>query len=276
MVEKIVHYYRKTDPPHSLLPTVKEDLKRVGCDEDVDKVEGVETESCFNVRAAGPLTAGHVEKLEWLLSETFDRDGLQLERSCFAAEASGDDLIQLEFGPRLAFTSAFSSNAVSVCQACGVPIERLELSRRYQFKSKGRLSEAAVAAIKALLHDRMTEQEYHEPLQSFDSGARPAPVRTIPIMEEGRAALEKINQEMGLGFDDFDLDYYTTLFKVQLVIVLSSLRSSGWSARLTLHTFTTTLTGEAGTQSDRCRVFRHGPIKLGAFSSLVLWWKDGH
>lgn len=211
----VVHYYRKTDPPHSLLPSVKEELKSAGCDEDAVMIEGIETESCFNVRAEGPLSAGHVEKLEWLLSETFDRDGLQLERSCFPAVSSDDGMIQLEFGPRLAFTSAFSSNAVSVCQACGVPIERLELSRRYQFKTKGRLSEAAIAAIKSLLHDRMTEQEYSGPLQSFDSGARPAPVRTIPIMEEGRAALEKINQEMGLGFDDFDLDYYTTLFKVQ-------------------------------------------------------------
>jgi hypothetical protein len=51
-------------------------------------------------------------------------------------------------------------------------------------------------------------------LTSFDSGAKPEAVQTVPIMKEGRAALEKINAEMGLGFDDFDLDYYTTLFKV--------------------------------------------------------------
>ena len=46
------------------------------------------------------------------------------------------------------------------------------------------------------------------------NGAKAEPVRTVPIMEQGRAALEKINEEKGLGFDEFDLDYYTKLFKV--------------------------------------------------------------
>jgi phosphoribosylformylglycinamidine synthase len=69
-------------------------------------------------------------------------------------------------------------------------------------------------ALKSMLHDKMTEEEYKSALTTFDCGAHPEPVRTIPIMAEGRAALEKINEEKGLGFDDFDLDYYTTIFKV--------------------------------------------------------------
>jgi phosphoribosylformylglycinamidine synthase len=36
-------------------------------------------------------------------------------------------------------------------------------------------------------------------------------------MEEGREALEKINNEMGLGFDEWDLNYYTELFQVRVV-----------------------------------------------------------
>merc|ERR1719512_439243 len=35
-------------------------------------------------------------------------------------------------------------------------------------------------------------------------------------MEHGRSALEDINRQLGLGFDEFDLDYYTTLFKERL------------------------------------------------------------
>ena len=65
-----------------------------------------------------------------------------------------------------------------------------------------------------MLHDRMTEEEYTTPISTFDSGAKVEPVVRVPIMEEGRSALEKINNERGLGFDDFDLDYYTQLFKV--------------------------------------------------------------
>ena len=37
-------------------------------------------------------------------------------------------------------------------------------------------------------------------------------MRTVPLLEQGRAALESINREMGLGLDDWDLDYYTNLF----------------------------------------------------------------
>ena len=66
-----------------------------------------------------------------------------------------------------------------------------------------------------MLHDKMTEQLYATPCETFDSGATPQPVMTIPIMSEGRAALERINQERGLGFDEADLVYYTELFKVR-------------------------------------------------------------
>ena len=116
----------------------------------------------------------------------------------------------------MTFTSAFSSNAVGICKACDLPIGRLELSRRYRFGLSDSLSEDAIKALKSMLHDRMTEEEYTSALTTFDSGAQPEPVVTVPIMEKGRAALEKINEEKGLGFDDFDLDYYTKLFRVSL------------------------------------------------------------
>ena len=44
------------------------------------------------------------------------------------------------------------------------------------------------------------------------AAAAAAHVRVIPLMKEGRAALEKLSGEMGLGFDQADLDYYTDLF----------------------------------------------------------------
>ena len=34
--------------------------------------------------------------------------------------------------------------------------------------------------------------------------------------QEGRAALERINKEMGLSFDDADLDLYTEMFTVKV------------------------------------------------------------
>lgn len=68
--------------------------------------------------------------------------------------------------------------------------------------------------ISSQLHDRMTEERYVVPVSSFDLDVEVKGVKMVRIMEEGRAALEKMNGEMGLGFDEFDLDFYTELFQV--------------------------------------------------------------
>ena len=62
------------------------------------------------------------------------------------------------------------------------------------------------------VHDRMTEQVYLQPLHSFVTDVVPDPVYTVPLLAEGRAALERINADMGLAFDDWDLKFYTKLF----------------------------------------------------------------
>jgi phosphoribosylformylglycinamidine synthase len=215
MSERIVHYYRKTEPSHSLLPSCKEQLMALGLAEEAEKILGIATESCFNVQLTAELTDIQTKRLEWLLAETFEKENLHLEQSSFDIDPSSTPATwQVEFGPRMTFTSAFSSNAASICKGCDLPVPRLELSRRYRFELSSDLNAASTAALTAMLHDRMTEEEYKHSLTTFDNGASPVPVRTIPIMAEGRSALEKINDEMGLGFDDFDLDYYTELFRV--------------------------------------------------------------
>lgn len=42
---------------------------------------------------------------------------------------------------------------------------------------------------------------------------RPLPAQ---LLAEGRAALAKLSDELGFGFDDADLDYYTKLFCEQV------------------------------------------------------------
>lgn len=50
----------------------------------------------------------------------------------------------------------------------------------------------------AALHDRMTEQHFPHPIQSFLPESIPAPLSgPIDILGEGRSALEKANQELG-------------------------------------------------------------------------------
>ena len=55
------------------------------------------------------------------------------------------------------------------------------------------------------------------PISTFiDTDAVIPPVTFIPIMEEGRSALEKVNVTQGLGFDSFDIPFYTEMFKEKL------------------------------------------------------------
>jgi phosphoribosylformylglycinamidine synthase len=62
----------------------------------------------------------------------------------------------------------------------------------------------------------MTEQVYLEPLQSFRADVVPSPIYTVPVLAEGRGALEHINKEMGLAFDEEDLEYYTQMFRDEI------------------------------------------------------------
>ena len=208
---KIVHYYRETEPSHSLLPSIKEQLKSLHLSQDADSIQSIDTETCFNVQLTQELGPSETKRLEWLLAETFEPAKLKLESTAFTTNGG----VMLEFGPRMSFASAFSSNAVSICHACGLSqITRLEQSKRYKFDASCTISDQGWKAIKSMLHDRMTQEQYMKPIESFDVDIETKEVTYIPIMEEGRKALEKVNAEQGLGFDDFDLDYYTNLFKV--------------------------------------------------------------
>lgn len=190
-------------------------------------IHGIATEFCFNVAAEKSLTSDEMRLLRWLLAETFepdlfsDKSFLTPPTSPFIKGGESPHALDLtphavlEVGPRMNFTTAWSTNAVSVCRACGLgKILRIERSRRYRLElsNYASLADDQVAGFLSLVHDRMTECLYPEPLSTFDPGVNPEPVRIIPLLDEGRSALEKINREMGLGLDGWDLDYYTNLF----------------------------------------------------------------
>ena len=175
-------------------------------------IRGIQTEFCFNVAAQSALSQDEMRLLRWLLAETFEPE--QFSDNSFLNPKSAIRNPQLiEVGPRMNFTTAWSTNAVSVCHACGLKkISRIERSRRYKllFQDSALISREQETAFLSLVHDRMTECRYPGPLTTFATGIKAEPTRIIPLMEQGRLALEKINREMGLGMDDWDLDYYTT------------------------------------------------------------------
>jgi len=91
-----------------------------------ESISDIRSETCFNVETARSLDDGELRILAWLLSETFEPDGFDqdsfllngIEEELLRAGAYGSRL--LEVGPRMSFTTAWSTNAVSVCHACGL------------------------------------------------------------------------------------------------------------------------------------------------------------
>mmetsp|Transcript_6895 Transcript_6895/g.13751 ORF Transcript_6895/g.13751 Transcript_6895/m.13751 type:complete len:1317 (+) Transcript_6895:84-4034(+) len=210
----ILHYYRTSPPcPPSFLTTLLPLLPP----SDRATIKGIQRETVFNVEIDGVVGEKEKEVLEWLMGETFKREETRMSQPWLSPSPTLPHVI--EFGPRLTFCSAFSSNACEICKQCGIPnVTRFEKSVRYGIVTdgKGGISAEGVEMFKGAMHDRMTEMVYEVPIESFDAGVKPEGVKEVKIMEEGKAALEKINEEKGLGFDAWDLEYYTDLFKSKL------------------------------------------------------------
>merc|ERR1719424_115533 len=177
-------------------------------------VTAMKSEFSFYVECTSTLSAGDRTKIGWCLAE----GGAVISSSSNLQQSmSGNGEFVIEFGPRMNFTTAWSTNCVSVLKAAEVSnVPRLERARRFLVSCSQPLSPEQKTTFISLMHDRMLEMVYEKPLTSFESGMEVQPVRWIPVHKEGRAALEKINEEMGLGFDDWDYNYYMNLYKNDL------------------------------------------------------------
>ena len=158
----------------------------------VPSIVSVKTESCFNVevvRSDGLLPPDDQMKLMWLFTETFEPQNTS-DKSFFQSTAMEVDNVivsaVIEVGPRLAFSTAWSSNCSSMCHSCGITsVGRIERSRRYLISTSGPntpLTSETISKFAALVHDRMTECVYVEPLSSFANGSTAQPVTNIPVL----------------------------------------------------------------------------------------------
>ncbi len=170
-----------------------------------EQIQSIETETCFNLQTVEDLSAVSLQRLRWLLSETFEPQYFS-DRPFLQGQV-------IEIGPRLNFATPWCSNALSILKACGIhSVNRIEQSRRYRLNIPSPLTNIEFQLFLSLIHDPMTECVYQRPIESFDIPISPQSVRTIPLIEEGKEALRRLNEEMGLGLDDWDIDYYYNLF----------------------------------------------------------------
>lgn len=214
--DQLIHLFRKPALSDYKRYVLINEIKK-----HIPEIADIETEYCFNVETLEELNEKEMLFLRWLLSETFEPENF----STYSFLRPSENSLIVEVGPRLNFTTAWSTNATSICHACGLKkINRIERSRRYKFIVGNALSvkpledlySSLITKHSSLLYDRMTECVYPEPLKTFETGLNPEPVRIVPLLEEGRSALIRINQQMGLGLDDWDIDYYYNLFVNEL------------------------------------------------------------
>lgn len=207
MSDSLLHYYRVPGDNEKHL------LHKINRLPTLEVIKGIQTEYCFNIetRNGSQLSDSDITKLKWLFVETFQPENIG-ESSFLKIDG-----VIIEVGPRLAFTTAWSSNCVSMCHACGIhDVTRIERSRRYLLESDIPLNEDQIANFAASVHDRMTECVYHKPLTSFTNHSIPPTVTKVPILSQGIDALRRINEERGLGFDEWDLEFYTKMFQETL------------------------------------------------------------
>ncbi|XP_068262722.1 phosphoribosylformylglycinamidine synthase [Nyctibius grandis] len=176
-------------------------------------VTGVTCELCYYVEWDGDAPPGAEEGqiLRWLLGSPLG-GGDEVAPESFL-RPRGHHLL-LEIGPRLSFSTAASTNAVSLCRAAGLGrVRRLERARRLLLEFEGQPPAGAAARLGRALRDPMTEQLYPEPLATFEVPVRPVPVTTVDVLQGGPEALEEADRELGLAFDPWDVQYYTRLFR---------------------------------------------------------------
>lgn len=126
---------------------------------------------CYNVDLTAPLSEHEAATVAWLLRETYEPD--QCGPSSFLPSTDAATAT-IEVGPRLTFSTAWSANAVSACEGCGISkVARLERSVRYAVAAEPPLSAEQQATFAALVHDRMTEEVYAQSLRSFKARFRP-------------------------------------------------------------------------------------------------------
>uniref|UniRef100_A0A8C1V981 Phosphoribosylformylglycinamidine synthase n=1 Tax=Cyprinus carpio TaxID=7962 RepID=A0A8C1V981_CYPCA len=160
------------------------------------------TELCYNVELDGSDSLSVEQKgiLCWLFSPPYS---VSLLEEPTLKPVNGARLVELLH--------------CLVHQCCVHLVTRVELSRRHlikpQERSNGVLKDGEMERLICCLYDSMTECVYSQPITLFAVDIQSQEVFEVDILGKGRAALEKANDELGLAFDSWDLDYYTALFQ---------------------------------------------------------------
>uniref|UniRef100_UPI00262964E3 phosphoribosylformylglycinamidine synthase n=1 Tax=Ramlibacter sp. TaxID=1917967 RepID=UPI00262964E3 len=124
--------------------------------------------------------------------------------------------------PRLGTVSPWASKATDIAHNCGLGLRRVERIVEYRvhpqfgwLSGKAGMNPEQMAAVAALLHDRMTESVVQDRAQAhalFTALQAPAMER-VDLLAGGRGALEAANIRFGLALADDEMDYLVAAFQ---------------------------------------------------------------
>ncbi|KAG7260116.1 hypothetical protein CRUP_031399 [Coryphaenoides rupestris] len=141
----------------------------------------ITTEMCYNVELTGgeALSSPDRAVLTWLFQSPMQTEPLSPEP--FLVPQAGQRLV--EIGPRLNFSTSWSTNAVSICQSAGVGrVTRVELSRRLLIKVGDKLQPPSSTHHSSKLHTPLLQAPPCTPPSStlHSSKLPPAPLQASP------------------------------------------------------------------------------------------------
>ncbi|MCF3649742.1 phosphoribosylformylglycinamidine synthase [Synoicihabitans lomoniglobus] len=131
-------------------------------------------------------------------------------------------LIQV-VAPRPGTISPWSSKATDIAHICGLTaVTRIERVVAFTLtfdnaalpKPLSNLTAPQLTALRGALHDRMTQVVFNaiDDCAALFRHESPRPMTSVPVLAEGRAALDAANTSLGLALADDEIDYLVDAF----------------------------------------------------------------
>ncbi|MFT6725173.1 MAG: phosphoribosylformylglycinamidine synthase [Arenicella sp.] len=117
--------------------------------------------------------------------------------------------------PRFGTISPWSSKASDILEHCGLhKIARVERGIGFYIMASGELDVHATTTIANLIHDPMIESVVNDITEArvLFRDELPKPLFEVPLLAQGKSALESANVELGLALSDDEIEYLVTQY----------------------------------------------------------------